>query len=108
MLESRIGRCHRYGQKHEVVVINFLDESNTADVKLHSLYKERLKLFDGVFNASDEVFGSLQSGKRIEKQIVDILKSCRTTAELEKGFTQLQNSLSETIQSKMTTAKHKL
>lgn len=108
LLESRIGRCHRYGQKHEVVVVNFLDESNTTDVKLHSLYKERLKLFDGVFNASDDVFGSIQSGQKIEKQIVDIVKSCRTTAQIEKGFTQLQESLSKTIRTEMTTAKQRL
>src|SRR5690606_921534 len=24
-IEQRIGRCHRYGQKHDVVVINFLN-----------------------------------------------------------------------------------
>jgi len=29
-IEQRIGRCHRYGQKHEVVVINFLNERNAA------------------------------------------------------------------------------
>ena len=30
-IEQRIGRCHRYGQKHDVVVINFLNERNEAD-----------------------------------------------------------------------------
>ena len=30
-IEQRIGRCHRYGQKHDVVVINFLNERNAAD-----------------------------------------------------------------------------
>lgn len=30
-VEQRIGRCHRYGQKHDVVVINFLNERNEAD-----------------------------------------------------------------------------
>ena len=30
-IEQRIGRCHRYGQKHDVVVINFLNERNDAD-----------------------------------------------------------------------------
>ncbi|EQD65934.1 protein containing DNA/RNA helicase, partial [mine drainage metagenome] len=24
-IEQRIGRCHRYGQKHDVVVVNFLN-----------------------------------------------------------------------------------
>ena len=29
-IEQRIGRCHRYGQKHDVVVVNFVDRSNLA------------------------------------------------------------------------------
>lgn len=32
-IEQRIGRCHRYGQKHDVVVINFINENNEADKK---------------------------------------------------------------------------
>ena len=27
-IEQRIGRCHRYGQKHDVVVINFINRKN--------------------------------------------------------------------------------
>jgi len=30
-VEQRIGRSHRYRQKHDVVVINFLNERNAAD-----------------------------------------------------------------------------
>ena len=30
-IEQHIGRCHRYGQKHNVVVVNFLNRSNQAD-----------------------------------------------------------------------------
>ncbi len=30
-IEQRIGRCHRYGQKHDVVVVNFLNQKNEAD-----------------------------------------------------------------------------
>jgi len=30
-IEQRIGRCHRYGQMHDVVVINFINRKNAAD-----------------------------------------------------------------------------
>ena len=30
-IEQRIGRCHRYGQKNDVVVINLLNTQNVAD-----------------------------------------------------------------------------
>ena len=33
-IEQRIGRCHRYGQKHDVVVVNFLNRKNEADQRV--------------------------------------------------------------------------
>jgi adenine-specific DNA-methyltransferase len=30
-IEQRIGRCHRYGQKHDVVVVNFLNRRDAQD-----------------------------------------------------------------------------
>ena len=33
-VEQRIERCHRYGQKHDVVVINFLNEKNCGSANL--------------------------------------------------------------------------
>ena len=36
-VEQRIGRCHRYGQQHDVVVINFLNERNEADKRVLEL-----------------------------------------------------------------------
>ena len=54
-IEQRIGRCHRYGQKHDVVVINFLNERNAADQRVLELLAEKFKLFSGIFGASDEV-----------------------------------------------------
>jgi superfamily II DNA/RNA helicase len=43
-IEQRIGRCHRYGQKHDVVVINFLNERNEAVKMVKKLQKENDKL----------------------------------------------------------------
>lgn len=61
-IEQRIGRCHRYGQKHDVVVVNFLNRRNEADRRVYELLSEKFRLFDGVFGASDEVLGALESG----------------------------------------------
>ena len=40
-IEQRIGRCHRYGQKHDVVVINFLNERNEADQRVYELLSDK-------------------------------------------------------------------
>jgi len=39
-IEQRIGRCHRYGQKHDVVVVNFLNRRNAADKRVYELLSE--------------------------------------------------------------------
>ena len=48
-IEQRIGRCHRYGQKYDVVVINFLNEKNEADRRVYELLEHKFNLFSGVF-----------------------------------------------------------
>src|SRR5690606_8565452 len=56
-IEQRIGRCHRYGQKYDVVVVNFLNKKNEADLRVYELLNNKFQLFSGVFGASDEVLG---------------------------------------------------
>ena len=63
-IEQRIGRCHRYGQKHDVVVLNFLNKENEADQRVYELLDEKFHLFSGVFGASDEVLGVDRFGRR--------------------------------------------
>jgi adenine-specific DNA-methyltransferase len=50
-IEQRIGRCHRYGQAHDVVVVNFLNQKNAADQRVFQLLSEKFSLFEGVFGA---------------------------------------------------------
>jgi superfamily II DNA or RNA helicase len=96
-IEQRIGRCHRYGQKYDVVVVNFLNKANAADVRVYQLLAEKFKLFDGVFGASDEVIGAIESGVDFEKRIVGIYQQCRTTEQIEFQFDQLQQELESQI-----------
>ncbi len=107
-VEQRIGRCHRYGQKHDVVVLNFLNESNAADKRVFELLSSKFKLFEGVFGASDEVLGVLESGVDIEKRIASIYQTCRTPEEIKTEFDQLQHELETEINSNMQSTKQKL
>jgi adenine-specific DNA-methyltransferase len=85
-IEQRIGRCHRYGQKHDVVVVNFLNQTNAADQRVFQLLSEKFSLFEGVFGASDEVLGAVESGVDFEKRIADIYQRCRTPAEINRHY----------------------
>ncbi len=107
-IEQRIGRCHRYGQKFDVVVVNFLNTKNRADERVYELLKEKLKLFDGVFGASDEVLGALGSGVDFEKRILGIYQTCRTRDQIDSAFGQLQLELDETISQTMTKTQVKV
>jgi len=107
-VEQRIGRCHRYGQKHDVVVINFLNETNSADQRIYQLLKEKFQLFDGVFGASDEILGSLESGVDFESRIYQIFETCRHPEEIDIAFNELQEELDEPIQEKLSEARQML
>lgn len=107
-IEQRIGRCHRYGQKHDVVVINFVNRANEADQRVFELLNSKFKLFDGVFGASDEVLGAVESGIDIEKRINDIYKRCRSSDQIREAFDQLQLELSEKISTTYQMARTKL
>ena len=107
-IEQRIGRCHRYGQKHDVVVVNFLNKKNAADQRVYELLSEKFQLFDGVFGASDEVLGTIESGVDFEKRIAEIYQTCRTTKEIQQTFDFLQSEMSEQIDVTMQSARTKL
>lgn len=107
-IEQRIGRCHRYGQKHDVVVVNFLNRKNAADQRVYQLLSEKFQLFEGVFGASDEVLGTIESGVDFEKRINDIYQRCRKHEEIKVAFDQLQLELSFEINESMTATRRKL
>ncbi|EBA00916.1 helicase [Marinobacter sp. ELB17] len=96
-VEQRIGRVHRYGQKNDVVVVNFVNRKNPADQRVFQLLNEKLKLFEGVFGASDEILGAIEGNIDIERRIYDIYQKCRTDAEIEQEFDQLQESLKDIL-----------
>ncbi len=107
-VEQRIGRCHRYGQKHDVVVVNFLNQKNAADKRVFELLDQKFKLFDGVFGCSDEVLGSIESGVDFEKRIAEIYQRCRQPEEIDAAFDKLQQELSFEINKTMVQTRQKL
>ena len=107
-IEQRIGRCHRYGQKFDVVVVNFLNKANAADQRVYQLLDEKFRLFNGVFGASDEVLGAVESGVDFEKRIASIYQKCRTPQQIEFEFDQLQQELDAEIAAGQQDAREKL
>ncbi|MBI4952503.1 MAG: hypothetical protein HY908_10760 [Myxococcales bacterium] len=104
-IEQRIGRCHRYGQKSDVLVVNFLNRKNEADRRVFELLDQKFNLFKGVFGASDDVLGVVESGVDLEKRIAAIYQECRTHEQIKTAFDTLQLELDEKIKAGIDTAR---
>jgi len=107
-VEQRIGRCHRYGQKIDVTVVNFLNLKNHAEQRIHQLLDQKFHLFKGVFGASDEVLGVIERGVDIERRIFQIVQSARTETEINDAFDKLQDELKERIDEQFLDARKRL
>ncbi len=107
-IEQRIGRCHRYGQKYDVVVVNFLNVNNEADCRVFDILEKKLKLFEGVFGASDEVLGAIESGVDFERRIAQIYQNCRTSYDIQREFDFIQEMFAHEIGENMRNDRRKL
>ena len=107
-VEQRIGRCHRYGQKIDVTVVNFLNLKNHAEQRVHQLLDQKFNLFKGVFGASDEVLGAIERGVDIERSIFKIVQSARSHTDIDAAFDKLQEDLQAQINDQILDARKRL
>jgi ERCC4-related helicase len=92
-IEQRIGRCHRFGQARDVWVYNLLNTENAADARVYEILAHKFNLFKGVFGASDEALGLLESGTNFEKKVLEIYEHCKTAGEFKREFDRLEREI---------------
>ncbi|MDE0420523.1 MAG: SNF2-related protein [Gammaproteobacteria bacterium] len=102
-IEQRIGRCHRYGQKRDVTVINFLATDNEAQRLTFEILSTKLDLFGKVFDASDVVLQTPRSdaseelasalGTDFESQLRRIWDRARSVHEVEEELRRLRDNM---------------
>lgn len=107
-VEQRIGRCHRYGQKIDVTVVNLLNLKNQAELRVHQLLDQKFKLFSGVFGASDEVLGAIEKGVDFERRVFEIVQECRSEEAIATAFQKLEEDLQISINADMLDTRTKL
>ena len=107
-VEQRIGRCHRFGQNYDVVVVNFSNKGNVAEARILELLANKFHLFESVFGASDEVLGAIEDGFDFEKTISRILSDSRSDAEIDRAFKELEERYATEISTEMAAAKAKV
>lgn len=99
-IEQRIGRCHRYGQKFDVVVVNFVNLRNHADVRVYNLLLDKFNLFNDIFGSSDEILGKAEAID-FETRIWEIYQHCRTEKEINEAFEKLQSDMQFEIDNRL-------
>ena len=108
IVEQRIGRCHRFGQKFDVAVINFLSSSNLVEQRIYELLSSKFKVFNEVFGSSDSILGTLEDGIDLQNSIVEIYTKCRTLDEINKAFDDIQEQYKDVIDESMEKTKQDL
>jgi len=83
-LEQRIMRCHRQGQQNDVVVLNFLNRNNFADVRMLELINKRVLQFDGIMGMSDDVVGNFCDSAA--DGLSAAFEQTRTKADIETAY----------------------
>ena len=92
LIEQRIGRLHRIGQREEVRVYN-LCARGTAEERVLDLLDRRLHLFELVVGEMDMVLGNLADERDLEERIVALFAESRTDVEVDRGFEALEAEL---------------
>lgn len=108
VVEQRIGRCHRFGQEHDVVVINFISSSNVVEQRIFELLSSKFRVFNEIFGSSDSILGTLEDGIDLQKAIIDIYTKCRTVEEINNAFDNIQEQYKEVIDESMKKTKQDL
>lgn len=104
-IEQRIGRCHRYGQEHDVTVINFLAADNEAQKLTFDILSRKLDLFGKVLDASDVVLHEPSTdtpetlagavGSDFEGRLRRIYERARTVGEIEAELRRLREEMED-------------
>ena len=104
-IEQRIGRCHRYRQKRDVTVINFLAADNEAQRLTFDILASKLDLFGNVLDMSDVVLQTPRSnaseelasalGSDFEGELRRIWDRARSVEEVEDELRRLSETMEE-------------
>jgi hypothetical protein len=102
-IEQRIGRCHRYGQEHDVTVVNFISAENEADRLTFEILARKLDLFGRVLDASDHVLHepatdapeaiAASLGVAVERELQRIHEQARSKEQLVRELEGLRDEV---------------
>ena len=94
-IEQRIGRCHRYGQERDVLVINCINADNETEQRIYNILTNKFQLFKSLLGTGDDVLGTLSKAYNFEFRVNEILNRCKTREERVIWLRQLEEEIDE-------------
>ncbi len=94
-IEQRIGRCHRYGQQKDVLVINCINADNATENRIYEILNDKFKLFKGVMDTSNEILGTLCKALNFEVRVNTILNKFKTPEERKIMLEKFEQEINE-------------
>jgi superfamily II DNA or RNA helicase len=92
LLEQRVGRIHRIGQKEPVEIVN-LCAAGTAEERILGVLDRRVNLFELVVGEMDLLLGDLEDEREFGDRVYDIIATSSTDADMDRGFVELGDLL---------------
>jgi SNF2 family DNA or RNA helicase len=94
LLEQRVGRIHRIGQREPVEVVN-LCTGGTAEERILDVLDRRVNLFELVVGELDLVLGDLEDEREFGDQVYEIYSSSASEEDVVRGFEALGDRIAE-------------
>ncbi len=94
-IEQRIGRCHRYGQVRDVLVLNCINADNETEQHIYTILLNKFNLFKSLMGAGDDILGTLSKAYNFEYKINEILNNFKTPEERQISLKQLEDEIDE-------------
>lgn len=101
-IEQRINRCHRQGQECDVIVVNFINKNNFADVRMVELINKIILKFDSISGLTDNIIGNF------DVDFNKVISQARTKKEIDETFNRILKEYEEHNKKLVKTAEHSL
>ncbi|RME02241.1 MAG: DEAD/DEAH box helicase, partial [Deltaproteobacteria bacterium] len=92
LVEQRIGRIHRLGQKKTVYVVN-LTLSNTIESRIMYLLARKIQMFKLVIGELDLILGMVNQKKSFEQTVSELWHKARNPREADQAFRKFGSEL---------------
>lgn len=94
LVEQRIGRLHRIGQKREVVIYNFA-ASGTVEDRILRVLQDKIRLFELVVGELDLILGRFDDASELEQRFLQAWLSASSDEAFEREVVAIEREVEE-------------